>query len=179
MAFSYVGGAQVEPGERPARVRIRFADRIRNGLFEMQDGARQVRIGRALLTRAEVDLRRGDQPEHAMRFRIGRRNLQRLLRRADRFVEAIVPQVQRRQFSRDVGRQRIELHRLLVRRDRARHVVLLLEMMADEELLVRLSHLRGRGGRRLRRARARGLRGRHRGNQRGTRRSRRRQSSYS
>ena len=73
---------------------------------------------------------------------IGRRDFQRLLRRAHRVVDPVVPQVQPGQFRRNIGRQRIELHRLLVGGDRARHVVVLLEMMADEELLVRLSHLR-------------------------------------
>ena len=157
---------QIQAGERSARVRIGFADRVRDRLFEMLNGVRDVGVGAALLlllTCTAVDLRGGDETEHAVRFRIGRRDFQRLLRRVHGFVDLVVPQVQPGQFRGDVRRQRIELHRLLVGGDRAGHVVVLLEMMADEELLVRLSNLRRRRGRQLRRAGARGLSRRHRG----------------
>ena len=85
---------QIKPGQRSARVRISFADRVRDCLFEMLDRIRDVGVGPALRRpRTAINLRRGDEAEHAVRFRIGPRDFQRLLRRADGVVDLVVPKI--------------------------------------------------------------------------------------
>ena len=84
--------------------------------------------------------------EHAVGFAVGRRNLQRDLRGRHRLLHLALPQVQARELGGNVGRDRIQLHRALVRRDRPGLVVALVEMTREQKLAVCFPQRLGRGG---------------------------------
>ena len=145
-------GAKVEARERRAHVGIGFSDRAIDDDLQISNRFREVRVGvtrgRVPGVAARLDHRGVHDAEHAIRFAIGRRDLQRRLRRGHRLRHAVLAQIQGGELRRHVRRQRIQLHRPLVGGDRAVHVVGLLEPMREQELLVRLGHARrrARGG---------------------------------
>ena len=146
--------SDVKPPQRGARGCIRLADQTIERLFEMLDSFRHVFIGPAARRPGRVWTpvlgQRGiDQPKDAVRFVIGRRDLQRLLARRDGLVETVLLHVERRQLGDDIGRLRVELDRALEGRDRSVDVLCVFEMAREKKLTVRLGDLIGRGGHRL------------------------------
>ncbi len=74
-----------------------------------------------------------------MRFAVRRLDLERLVGRGDRLIEAALPHVEAGQLSGDVGRLRIELRGALECADGAVDVVGGFQMPAEQELGVRLA----------------------------------------
>ena len=138
----------VQPRERRPQVRIGFAERPGDGELEMRDRecrvigrrGRRLRAPAAGLVVAGVafETARVDDAEDAVRFRVGRRNLQRALGHGRRVGNLVLAEIQRGELRRNVRRVGIRFHPARVRRDRARLVVDVVEMAAHQELRVRL-----------------------------------------
>ena len=139
--------------DRPLERRLEMSNRLGEII-----GRRLVRGGGARAVATSPFGQRGvDNAEHAVRFAIRRRKLQRLLGRSDRFLHFALSQIESRELCRNVRRQRVQFHRALVRRDRAVLVFAFFEMMGEKELRVRFGRFRHRRTR----LRCRGERKRH------------------
>jgi len=104
----------------------------------MLDGLAEVLLRRGLAASvpptAVFDQRGVDDAEDAMRFAIGRFDLDCLIGGRDGFLQAVLAHEEPGQLGRDVGRLRVELCRTLERADRAVDVVSGFEMPAQQEL---------------------------------------------
>ena len=117
-----------------------------NGFGEVFRLRAAVLLCASVLPASALDERRVHDAEHAVRLAVGRRDLQRLFARRDRFVEAALPHVQAGQLGNNIRRARVELSRAFEGRDRPVDVVRRLEVTAHQELGVGLAApIRGSG----------------------------------
>ena len=109
----------------------------------MLNGFRQIflrrRLAAAVAPPPVLDERGVDDAEDAVGFAVRRFDLERLISRGNRLIEAALPHVEAGQFGGDVGCLRIELSRALEGGDGAVDVVGSLQMPAQQELRVRLA----------------------------------------